>query len=152
MASWYDRYRQFAQAQWEPTVLSSQEEAAFREWLIKSKWFQQIRDDVAASGERVDDAALYEELTGPRADYDYRGAWKAGVGAQDYEFDDRMHWPSSTADGRMLKSPKHPTAWMEYFMQDTGVVQIWSACGRRTRHTSTAKICGRAASSETSDA
>ena len=21
----------------------------------------------------------------------------------------------------MLKSPKHPTAWMEYFMQDTGV-------------------------------
>ena len=121
MASWYDRYRQFAQAQWEPTVLSSQEEAAFREWLIKSKWFQQIRDDVAASGERVDDAALYEELTGPRADYDYRGAWKAGVGAQDYEFDDRMHWPSSTADGRMLKSPKHPTAWVEYFMQDTGV-------------------------------
>ena len=92
MASWYDRYRQFAQAQWEPTVLSSQEEAAFR-----------------------------EELTGPRADYDYRGAWKAGVGAQDYEFDDRMHWPSSTAAGRMLKSPKHPTAWMEYFMQDTGV-------------------------------
>ena len=53
MASWYDRYRQFAQAQWEPTVLSSQEEAAFREWLIKSKWFQQIRDDVAASGERM---------------------------------------------------------------------------------------------------
>ena len=73
MASWYDRYRQFAQAQWEPTVLSSQEEAAFREWLIKSKWFQQIRDDVAASGERMDDAALYDELTGARADYDYRG-------------------------------------------------------------------------------
>ena len=121
MASWYDRYRQFAQAQWEPTVLSSQEEAAFREWLIKSKWFQQIRDDVAASGERMDDAALYDELTGARADYDYRGAWKAGVGAQDYEFDDRMHWPSSTTDGRMLKSPKHPTAWMEYFMQDPGV-------------------------------
>ena len=81
MASWYDRYRQFAQAQWEPTVLSSQEEAAFREWLIKSKWFQQIRDDVAASGERMDDTALYDELTGARADYDYRGAWKAGVGA-----------------------------------------------------------------------
>ena len=52
MASWYDRYRQFAQAQWEPTVLSSQEEAAFREWLIKSKWFQQIRDDVAATDGR----------------------------------------------------------------------------------------------------
>ena len=60
MASWYDRYRQFAQAQWEPTVLSSQEEAAFREWLIKSKWFQQIRDDVAASGERMDDAGGME--------------------------------------------------------------------------------------------
>ena len=83
MASWYDRYRQFAQAQWEPTVLSSQEEAAFREWLIKSKWFQQIRDDVAASGERMDDAALYDELTGARADYDYRGGmegWRRSAG------------------------------------------------------------------------
>ena len=148
MASWYDRYRQFAQAQWEPTVLSSQEEAAFREWLIKSKWFQQIRDDVAASGERMDDAALYDELTGARADYDYRGAWKAGVGAQDYEFDDRMHWPSSTTDGRMLKSPH---GW-SISCRIQGLIQIRSACGRRTRHTSTAKICGGAASSETSDA
>ena len=40
MASWYDRYRQFAQSRWEPTALSAQEEAAFREWLMKSKWYQ----------------------------------------------------------------------------------------------------------------
>ena len=60
-------------------------------------------------------------MTGPHADYDYRGAWKADVGAQDYKYDDRMHWPSSTGDGRILKSPKHSTAWMEFFMEEYGI-------------------------------
>ena len=134
MASWYDRYRQFAQAQWEPTVLSSQEEAAFREWLIKSKWFQQIRDDVAASGERMDDAALYDELTGARADYDYRGAWKAGVGAQDYEFDDRILY----VDGR--KDAARNTC-MDGISWDTGLIQNFGRAGRRT--VCSTAVCGR---------
>ena len=118
---WYERYQNFAQSQWDPTRLSSKEEEQFRQWLMSSKWFREIKDDIASSGERIDDRALYSELTGPRSDYDYRGAWKAGVGAQEYQYDDRMHWPSSTGDGRILKSPKHPTAWMEFFMDEYGV-------------------------------
>lgn len=119
--NWYDRYRQFTQSQWAPTQLSGTEEAAFKEWLIKSRWFREIKDNIERHEGKVDDNRLFAELTGPHADYDYRGAWKADVGAQDYKYDDRMHWPSSTGDGRILKSPKHSTAWMEFFMEEYGI-------------------------------
>lgn len=75
---------------------------------------------MAAAGEQVSDADLLEDLIGPRADYDYRGAWKAGITPERYEHDNRQHWPSATSEGKMLKSPAHPTAWMEYFMRATG--------------------------------
>ena len=68
----------------EPTVLH-QEEAAFREWPEQSP---SGSSKIIWRHPSWVMMALYEELTGPRADYDYRGAWKAGVGAQDYEFDD----------------------------------------------------------------
>lgn len=121
MADWCDRYQEFSKSEWAPTQLSEREEEEFKKWLMKSRWFKEIKDDVVASGEKLSDEDLYRDLTGPRADYDYRGAWKAGIGAQDYEFDERMHWPSSTEEGKMLKSPTHSTAWMEYFMEDTGI-------------------------------
>ena len=95
MADWYDRYQEFSKSEWAPTQLSEREEEEFKKWLMKSRWFKEIKDDVVASGEKLSDEDLYRDLTGPRADYDYRGAWKAGIGAQDYEFDERMHWPSS---------------------------------------------------------
>lgn len=117
---WYDRYQEFSKSDWSPTKLSEREEKAFKEWLTASDWFREIKQDIASSGEKVSDADLYQELTGPDADYDYRGAWKAGVGAQEYEYDERMHWPSSSDDGKMFKSPKHQTAWMEFFMEETG--------------------------------
>jgi hypothetical protein len=54
--------------------------------------------------------------------YDYRSAWKAGVGPNERNaYDGKYHWPSSTPDGRMLKGADHPTAWMEYFMRKTGI-------------------------------
>lgn len=121
MADWYDRYQEFSKSAWAPTKLPEKEEDEFKKWLMKSQWFKEIKQDVATSGEKIDDEELFADLTGPQADYDYRGAWKSGVGAQGYEYDDRMHWPSSTDDGRMLKSPHHPTAWMEYFMEETGL-------------------------------
>lgn len=120
MPDWYDEYQNHAASDWGPTQLSPEEEQQFRQWLSASDWYREIADDVAASGEQVSSADLLEDLIGPRADYDYRGAWKAGITPERYEHDGRQHWPSATSDGRMLKSPRHPTVWMEYFMRETG--------------------------------
>lgn len=120
MSDWYEQYKTFQNSQWTPTVLPPEEEANFKKWLTNSRWFNEIKADIERHEGKVDGERLFTELTGPQADYDYRGAWRSGIGAQDYEYDHRMHWPSSTGDGRMLKSPRHPTAWMEYFMEETG--------------------------------
>jgi hypothetical protein len=53
-------------------------------------------------------------------DYDYRGAFKAGITENISPHDNRPHWPSSTPQGRMLKSPQHPTTWKEFFMRHHG--------------------------------
>jgi hypothetical protein len=55
-----------------------------------------------------------------RGDYDYQKAWEMGyrpVPAMDGSY----HWPDATEEGQMLKSPNHPTAWMEPFMQKFGM-------------------------------
>ena len=55
-------------------------------------------------------------------EYDYRAAWASGAAPQPYGFDGGMyHWPSQTSQGRPLKAPDHPTAWMETFMKKYGV-------------------------------
>ncbi|MEE0814998.1 MAG: hypothetical protein U0M13_04995 [Desulfovibrio fairfieldensis] len=120
MADWYDDYQAHASTRWQPTQLSPEEEQQFRQWIAASDWFREMADDVEFSGEQISNADLLEDLIGSRADYDYRGAWRAGIKPQRYEHDGRQHWPSATPDGRMLKSPVHPTAWMEYFMRSTG--------------------------------
>lgn len=120
MSDWYDDYQAHAASPWQPTQLSPAEEQQFREWLVSSPWFRELADDVAFSGQQVSESDLLDDLIGSRADYDYRGAWKAGVAPQMYEHDGRHHWPSVTPTGQMLKSPTHPTAWMEYFMRATG--------------------------------
>ena len=108
---------------WEKTQLSTDEERQFSSWLQSTPWFGQIAARVAEeNGSPIPSGAVFAEITGPESDYDYRGAWKAGVSAQPYEYDSgMMHWPSSTPEGKMLKSPSHPTAWMEHFMQQYGV-------------------------------
>ena len=120
MPDWYDEYQAHAASSWQPTQLSPEEEQRFRQWSVASDWYREIANDVDFSGEQINDADLLEDLIGPRADYDYRGAWRAGITPQRYEHDGRQHWPSATSDGKMLKSPAHPPAWMEYFMRDTG--------------------------------
>lgn len=105
MSDWYDDYQAHTSSEWRPTQLAPEEEQRFRQWLSSSDWYREMADDVAAAGEQV---------------YDYRGAWKAGITPERYEHDGRQNWPSATPDGRMLKSPVHPTAWMEYFMRATG--------------------------------
>ena len=120
MSDWYDTYQAHASSDWGPTQLNPEDEQKFRSWIAGTKWFADVADDVAASGEQLSNADLLEDIIGPNADYDYRGAWKAGISPQAYEYDTRQHWPSATEDGQMLKSPQHPTAWMEYFMRETG--------------------------------
>ncbi len=123
MADWYTQYQEFKNnTGWRPTRLSEKEEAEFQRFLTGSRWFKQIKQRIKdEEGINVDDTILFSELAGPGADYDYRGAWKSGLSASDYQYDEAMHWPSSTEDGRMLKAPSHETAWMEFFMRETGI-------------------------------
>lgn len=121
MSDWYDQYQEFSKSDWVPTSLSEKDEAQFKKDIISSKWFKQIKSDVEREEGTIKDDDLFEDLTGTHADYDYRGAWQAGATAKDYEFDEKQHWPSATDDGKILKSPTHPTAWMEFFMNATGI-------------------------------
>lgn len=120
MPDWYDEYQTHASSGWQPTQLTPEVEQQFRQWIAASDWYREIGNDVDFSGQQISEADLLEDLIGPHADYDYRGAWKAGAMPERYEHDGRQHWPSATPDGRMLKSSAHPTAWMEYFMRRTG--------------------------------
>ena len=119
---WAEEYEKHKGAEWKKTKLDPKEEEKFQAWLVQTQWFRDIKQKVGAeSGGKVDTATLLDELAGDQADYDYRGAWKSGIGATSYEYDSQMHWPSRDKKGNMLKSPKHPTAWMEFFMQEHGV-------------------------------
>lgn len=117
--SWVDQYQEFKESDWSPTRLSVGQEQEFRQWLPTTQWFGQIKKLIAKRrGQEPDDNSLMSELVDRDGDYDYRGAWLAGVGPQDYAHDpNAQHWQSRTPDGKPLKSPNHPTAWMEYFMQ-----------------------------------
>lgn len=83
--------------------LSSEEEAEFQNWIRALPWFSEFVEHFG------------EEPDLDIQDYDYRGAWKAGLSPSRYEHDNnRYHWPSQ------FKSPDHPTMWMEDFMRATG--------------------------------
>jgi hypothetical protein len=57
-------------------------------------------------------------------DYDYRRAIDGGIVPSPYknvtDGTTTYHWASALPDNTMLKGPKHPTAWMEYFGRMTG--------------------------------
>jgi hypothetical protein len=84
-------------------------EKKFLDWIQKTPWYPEF---IAKYGEQPD-------LNTPR--YDYRKAFESGVTPQVNKYDNTYHWPSAAPDGTMLKSPDHPTSWMEYFMRNTGV-------------------------------
>ena len=91
------------------TKLSATDEKKFQDYVKNTAWYNQYK-------------AIYGEAPDLNAsDYDYRGAYKAGVEPVKYEFDNSLqHWPSKTPEGQSLKSPDHATAWMEDFMRTTG--------------------------------
>lgn len=91
------------------TSLSSTEENKFQDFMKNTLWYNQYKNQY---GEAPD-------LNNP--DYDYRKAYLAGEKPTDYEYDKIIqHWPSTTKDGKSLKSANHPTAWMNDFMSSTG--------------------------------
>jgi len=54
------------------------------------------------------------------AEYDYRGAWKAGIKPEKIKGDKIPHWGSIGIGGRELKSKTHPTRWKSDYMEATG--------------------------------
>jgi len=120
MADWIKEYEDFKNQDWKPTTLSKEEEPKFKEWLQTTKLFNAIKKDVALENKISEDALDNNRLIKmilTNSDYDYRGAYKAGIKEVIDPSDNRPHWPSSTGDGKMLKSPKHETAWKEFFMR-----------------------------------
>ena len=90
----------------------------FQHGIRGTSWFS---DFVKQYGEEPDLRPVSEDpALGPN--YDYRKAWAAGVRPEPDPYDNnRQHWPSSSPDGKMLKSKNHPTAWKEPFMRQYGV-------------------------------
>jgi hypothetical protein len=120
MDDWFKQYTQFKAQPWSPTTLKPREEAAFQKWLQSTQLFNSIKSEIAAeNGVPVDkldnNRVLKMVLSNP--DYDYRGAFKAGITETISPYDNKPHWPSSTPQGQMLKDPNHPTAWKEFFMR-----------------------------------
>lgn len=97
-------------AEWSHTKLSPQDEAKFQADMKASPWYAEFQKRF---GEAPD--------LSTNSNYDYRGAWKAGIQPQPDPYDDNsLHWPSALPNGKELKSPDHPTLWKEHFMQATG--------------------------------
>lgn len=119
MADWTAEYQKFSSQNWKPTTLPPAEELKFRSWIQGTKLFNSVKSDIASENnlppERLNSDKVVDMLLS-QGDYDYRGAWKAGVKEVISKHDGRPHWPSSAGD-KMLKSPKHETAWKEFFMR-----------------------------------
>lgn len=109
---WYNQWQRSVQQPWQQTQLSPTEENNFQKWMLSLPWFQGVEANTEKKGTQLLGAML-----GAGNDYDYRGAYAAGINPELYPYDNTYHWPSSTEQGQMLKSPNHPTAWMEYFMR-----------------------------------
>ena len=124
MTDWINEYQKFTATPWSPTTLKPPEEQKFRNWLQGTKLFNSVKSDIAAenkiSVDKLDNQRVTEMML-QSPDYDYRGAYKAGIKEVISPYDNRPHWPSSTDSGQMLKDPSHPTAWMEFFMRQYGV-------------------------------
>ena len=124
MTDWINEYQKFTATPWSPTTLKPPEEQKFRNWLQGTQLFNSVKSDIAAenkiSVDKLDNQRVIEMML-QSPDYDYRGAYKAGIKEVISPYDNRPHWPSSTDSGQMLKDPSHPTAWMEFFMRQYGV-------------------------------
>ena len=120
MTDWINQYQEFTKTPWSPTTLPPSEEPKFRNWLQSTQLFNSIKGDIAAENkmpvDKMDSNRVIDMLL-KNSDYDYRGAYKAGMQESISKTDNRPHFFSSTPEGKMLKDPTHPTAWKEFFMR-----------------------------------
>jgi hypothetical protein len=87
---------------------SPEKEAQFQAGIKQTPWYMEFKKQYG------------EEPNLNAPEYNYRAAWQSGVRPETYEFDKLQHWPSVNTKGESLKATKHPTAWMEDYMQITG--------------------------------
>lgn len=122
--NWLTEYQAFTQTPWSPTVLKTNEEQKFKEWLKGTQLFSSIKEEIAAENKipvnKLNNNRVVEMILS-NPDYDYRGAFLSGVKEVIDPRDNKPHWPSSTPEGKMLKDPTHPTAWKEFFMRQYGI-------------------------------
>ena len=101
------------QAAYAPTQLTPQEEEQFQSFMASNpdvlKWKSDFEEEYGSSP-NIDDS-----------NYDYRGAWKAGIVPQATQPGDVPHWGSIGVAGKQLKSPDHPTRWKSEYMELTGI-------------------------------
>ena len=118
MAEWDDKYQQYKQSDWQPTELAPEEHEQYQKDVVKSKWFQETKK---RHPEQSNEQVLQDQES--MGHYDLKGAWKQGMFKQSDEHEankyDNVHHlgDKGSQSGKMLKSPDHPTAWMEFFME-----------------------------------
>ena len=95
---------------WKPTTMPADQELQFQNDIKATPWYKEFV------------AKYNEEPNFNDPNYDYRGAWRAGMLPSERNSTDKMyHWSDRTSDGQWLKSPHHPTAWANPFMEKYGV-------------------------------
>lgn len=95
---------------WKPTTMPPEQEAKFREDIKATPWYKEFV-------EKYKEEPNLDDLN-----YDYRGAWRAGMlPTERNPVDNMYHWSDRTEEGQWLKSPHHPTAWANPFIETFGV-------------------------------
>ena len=120
MADWRDKYQEFKQSEWSPTELKPEENEQYRKDVFQSKWF---KDTKKRHPDQSNDQVLNDQEA--MGHYDLKGAWQQGMFKQSdksaaNKYDNVHHLSDAGAGGKMLKSPDHPTAWMEFFQNQHG--------------------------------
>jgi len=94
------------------TKLDSKKESEFQNW-----W----NTNPAVVSWKKDFKSQYGEEPQQGGDYDYRGAFEAGITpSPNAEDGNHYHWGSIGKDGKDLKSENHPTRWKSEYMKSTG--------------------------------
>ena len=89
-----------------PVTLPPDQEKQFQSDIKDTPWYTEFKQKYG------------EEPNLDDPDYNYRRAWLVGVRPDTRNQNDGMyHWSDTTTAGEILKSPHHPTAWMEPFMR-----------------------------------
>ena len=106
--------------------LDEKEEAEFQKWMTTDPNVKAWREEFISE--------YGEEPKIEGANYDYRGAWKAGLKPEPtYEPETKKtlhHWGSKGLEGIDLKSQDHPTRWKSDYMEAFGVNPDESGIGK----------------------